>query len=80
MKLKHVQYNIINLEGRDQNYTIDASVAGKTYSENVLVPSGREYVYIHHIQPNGLVGSEVTFTFYKEGELNPFKEATYYLK
>jgi len=75
-----IQLNIINHEGRDQNYTITVVVDGKQYSEKVLIHDGRIFAYIHHIYPDRVSDGDVSFAIYKEGEATPFDEATYYLK
>jgi len=74
-----IQFNIINHEGKDTNYTINVQVDSKPYNENVLIRDGSMFVYIHHI-PRDMVGDgEVTFTIYKEDEDTPFEQVTYHL-
>jgi len=75
-----IQFNIINHEGRDQNYTINAMVGEELFSENVLIRDGRRFSYIHNIRRDMLTDGVVTFAIYKEGEATPFEQATYYLK
>ena len=75
-----IQFDLINHEGRDQNYTITMVVYGKQYNTSVLIPDGRIFTYIHHIYPDTITEGDVRFTIYKEGEATPFEEATYYLK
>ena len=75
-----IQLNIINHEGRDQNYTITVVVDGKPYSEKVLIHDGRVFAYIHHIYPDMVTEGDVSFAIYKEGEATPFEVVTYYLK
>ena len=76
-----VQFDIINREGKDQRYTIGVSVdVDKPYKENVLIPDGRMFTYIHHIYKHQITEGEVSFVLYKEGEDTPFEEITYYLE
>lgn len=75
-----IQFNIVNHEGRDQNYTITVVVDGKPYSEKILIHDGRIFTYIHHIYPDRVSDGDVSFAIYKEGEATPFEEVTYYLK
>lgn len=75
-----IQFNLINHEGRDQNYTITVVVDGKQYNESVLIHDGRIFTYIHHFYRDRLTNNEVKFTVYKEGEATPLEEVTYYLQ
>ncbi|GAH73090.1 unnamed protein product, partial [marine sediment metagenome] len=75
-----VEFDIINHEGEDKNYTINVLIDGKQYTENVLIPDGRMFTYIHHIYPDSVTEGDVSFAVYKEGEAAPFEQATYYLK
>ena len=75
-----VEFDIINHEGEDKNYTINVLIDGKQYNESVLIPNGRMFTYIHHIHPNSLTEGDVRIAIYKEGEATPFEKATYYLK
>ena len=75
-----VQFAIINYEGKDQNYTINALVGEKSYTDTVLIQDGGRYSYIHHIRRDMLTDGEVSFAIHKEGEADPFEQATYHLK
>ncbi len=78
-----IQYDLINREDKEQNYTIRLSVdGGKPYQEDVQLRDGRIFTFIRRISPHELSGEEgeVSFTIYKEGETTPFEEAVYYLK
>lgn len=75
-----VELRIFNKEGKDQNYTITVIADGKQYNESVLIPDGRVFTYIHHFYPDTITDGEVTFAVYKEGEVTPLEEVTYYLK
>lgn len=49
------------------------------YSEDVLIPDGRIFTYIHHIYSDRMTKGVVSFAIYKEGEATPFEEITYYI-
>ena len=74
------EFNIINHELKDMNYTILVTVDGKKYTEDVLIRKGGRFTYIHHIYPERISKGEVSFVIYKEGESAPIEEVTYYLK
>ena len=75
-----IQFDIINHEQKDMNYTINVTVDGKKYTEDVLIRKGGMFTYIHHIYPERISKGEVSFVVYKEGESAPIEEVTYYLK
>jgi len=75
-----IQFDLINHEGRDQNYTITVVVDGKQYNESVLIQDRRMFTYIHHFYRDRLTNNEVKFAVYKEGEATPLEEVTYYLQ
>jgi len=74
-----IQFNLVNNEGKDQDYTINVVIDGKQSSESVLVGEGRVFTYIYHIYRDRLTDGHVGFAVYKDGEADPFEEATYYL-
>ena len=74
------EFNIVNHEGKDMNYTITSFINGKSYNSSVRIPSNRTYTYIRHVYMEELVEDEVTFEVYKEGWSLPIDELTYYLK
>ena len=74
-----IQFDIMNHEGKDKNYTIEVLVDGKLYREDVLILDSRRFTYIHHIYPDRITEGDVGFAVYKEGEAAPFEEATYHL-
>ena len=76
----HIQFDIINHEGREQNYTITVVVDDKQYSERVLIQDGGKFSYIHHFYRDQITNGCVTFTIFKEGEATPIEQVTYYLK
>lgn len=75
-----IQFDIINRDGRDQNYTINVQIDGELSGGDVLIRDGSKFSYIHHIRRDMLTNGEVSFTIYKEGEAVPFEEVTYQLK
>ena len=75
-----VEFDIINQEGGDRNYTIEVLIGDKLYTDNILVLDGRVFTYGHHVYPDRIGDGNVVFTIYMEGEDTPFEEVTYYLK
>lgn len=75
-----IQFVIINHEGKDQNYTINALVGEESYTDTILIRDGRRFSYIHHIRRDMITGGDVSFTIYKGDEATPFERVTYYLK
>ncbi len=78
-----IQYDLINREGKDQNYTIYLSVdGGKQYKEDFRLQDGRIFTFIRRVSPSELSSEEgeVNITIYKEGMTAPFEETVYYLK
>jgi len=75
-----IQFDIINHEERDQNYTINILVGEKSYTDSVLIRDGAKFSYIYHFRPDLETDRDVSFTIYKEGEATPFEQATYHLK
>ncbi|MFC2019742.1 hypothetical protein ACFLU4_07360 [Chloroflexota bacterium] len=78
-----MQFNLINREGSDQNYTIYVSIDNKEpYRENVLLREGRTFIFVRRIPTHELAGDkgEVHLSVYKEDETEPFEETTYYLE
>ena len=77
-----IEFDIVNHEGEDQNYTINVSVDGKPSTITVSIPDGKAFTYIKHVYPH-MFSSEkgqVNLTVYKEGEATPFEQATYYIR
>ncbi|MBI3041027.1 MAG: hypothetical protein HYY80_05205 [Chloroflexi bacterium] len=75
-----IQFDIINREGEAKKYTIKAVVDDYRYSEDVIIPDGRKFTYIHHIYPGRITAGNISFTIAKEGEDSPFEQITYHLK
>lgn len=75
-----IQVDIINNEGRDQNYTINVLVDEILYTDSILIRDGAKFSYIHHIRRDTIINGDVSFTIYKEGEAAPFEKVIYYLK
>ena len=74
-----LQYNIINNEDRDIEYTIYVTVDDTIYKDSAVVKQGKTYTYIHHIHPQQLDEGKVTFALYEEGKAKPVEEATYHI-
>jgi len=74
-----IQFDIKNHEGEDKNYTINVLIDDWSYSEDILIPGGRVFTYVHHIYPDRINGGEATFVIYKEGESTPMEQLTYHI-
>ena len=75
-----IQFDIVNHEHKNMNYSIIVIVDEKKYTEDVLIRKGGRFTYIHHIYLERITTGEVSFVVYKEGESAPIEEVTYYLK
>jgi len=75
-----IEFDIINREGEDTDYTIEVITDGEQYTESVLVRDGGVFTYIHHFYPERLTQNEVSFAVYKEGESTPIEKTTYFLR
>ena len=75
-----IQFDIINHEQKDMNYTLVVTVDEKNYTEDVLIRKGGIFTYIRHIYPDMITNGEVSFVVYKEGESAPIEEVTYHIK
>jgi hypothetical protein len=74
-----LQYDIINNEDKDINYTIYVTVDDAVYKDSTVVKQGKKYTYIRHIHPEHLEEGKVTFILYEEGKTEPIEEVTYYI-
>ncbi len=75
-----VEFDILNHEGESQHYTIKVVIDDYRYSEDIVIPDGMGYTYIHDIHSDRITQGIATFAIYKEGEGTPFEEITYHLK
>ena len=75
-----IQFDIINHEGKDTEYTISVLVNDKPSTLTVSVKDEKAFTYIKHINSNKLTEGKVSFMVYKDGGTVPFEEGTYYLK
>ena len=75
-----IQFDIINHESQDNNYTIKAIVNNMPSTLVVSVRSQEAFTYIKHIQRDMWGDGVVGLTVYKEGEATPLEQMTYYLK
>ena len=73
-----LQFDILNHEGKDTDYTIDSTVSGKPYVQFVTVRDAGMFTYIQHIRPDELSERSLSFAVYKEGEDTPFEQAIYH--
>ncbi|MFC1994623.1 hypothetical protein ACFLVD_00570 [Chloroflexota bacterium] len=75
-----LELDIVNLEGKDTTYTVTVMLDGKEYGDKVLIADGHSFTYMHHISPERMTQGEVSFSVYKEGEVVPFEQATYFVR
>jgi len=75
-----VEFDIVNQEGEPRSYTINVVIDDYQYSEEILIPDGGVYTYMHDVYPDRLTEGNISFAIYKEGESTPFEEITYYLR
>ena len=75
-----VQFDIINHEGREQEYTIEALGGGEKYRGSVTILEGQVYTFIRHIRRDQTGDGPVSFAVYRSNEEKPFKKVTYYLE
>ena len=74
-----LEYDIVNNEERDIEYTILVTVDDAAYKDSTVVKPGKAYTYIHHIYPQQLEEGKVTFALYQEWKAEPIEQVTYYL-
>jgi len=74
-----IEFKILNHEGKSRKYTITGLIDGQTRQEEVSIPNGSRFTYIHHIYPAQIIEKTVTFAIYKEGEDIPFEQITYHI-
>ncbi|MFC2034497.1 hypothetical protein ACFLTT_03770 [Chloroflexota bacterium] len=75
-----IQFDILNHEGKRQDYTINVLVNGKEYTEDVSIGDGKAYSFIYHIQRDTVGDSPIKFDVYAQGKENPIEQVTYHLK
>ena len=74
-----LQYDIINAESEDINYTISVAIDNDIYKDSTTVRAGKAYTYIQHIYPQQLEQGRVSLSLYREGKVEPIEHATYYI-
>jgi len=75
-----IQFDIVNQEDQDKDYTVNLSVDGKQSTITVSIRARGVFTYIRHIYKDQVTKGEVSFTIYKGGEASYVKKATYYLQ
>jgi len=75
-----IQFDIVNQEDQDKDYTVNLSVDGKQSTITVSIRARGVFTYIRHIYKDQVTKGEVSFTIYKGGEAPYVKKATYYLQ
>lgn len=74
-----LQYDIVNSQERDIEYTILVTVDDAVYTDSTVVKPRNTYTYIHHIDPQQLEEGKVTVALYEEGKTKPIEEVTYHI-
>ncbi len=75
-----VQFDIMNHEDQDKNYTVNLTVDGLPSTITVSVRARGVFTYIKHIYKDQVTKGEVSFAIYKGDEVSCVKEATYHLQ
>lgn len=75
-----LQFDVINREGKDTQYSVKVAAAGEPYGDKFLIQDGSVYTYIHHFRRDTVGAGDVSYTVNKEGEVAPVEQATYHLK
>ncbi len=71
------QWQIVNREGRETVYTIEANVDGQTFSDQVALAVDEQYNYAHHIYKAEVGPGEATFAIYRDGAQSPIEQVTH---
>jgi hypothetical protein len=74
-----LQYDILNQNEIEKQYTIDVTVDSAVYHDRTVVGRGKTYTYIFHILPEQLTEGNVGFTVYEQGKAEPVDQVTYYI-
>ena len=74
-----LEYDIVNNETRDIEYTILVTVDDTVYRDSTVVKSGKTYTYIHHIYPQQLEEGKVEFAVLEDGKTEPVEQVTYHI-
>lgn len=75
-----LEIDILNHEGRDQNYVVNTLFNDKQYSERITIPDGKIHTYICYIYPDQVIDAKFVCSIRKEGETSPIEVVTYYLR
>ncbi len=74
-----VRFELTNTAPVNINYTLSVLADGKRYNENILLRSGKKFIYDHHIHPP-LKYEIVQVLIYREKDPVPVSENTYTIK
>lgn len=74
-----LEIDILNHEGRDQNYVVNTLFDDKQYSERIMISDGKIHTYICYIYPDQVIDAKFVCSICKEGENSPIEEVAYYL-
>lgn len=74
-----MQYDVLNQDEVEKQYTIDVTVDSAVYHDRTEVGQGKTYTYIFHIQPEQLTEGNVGFTVYEQGKAEPVDQVTFHI-
>jgi len=75
-----IQFDIVNTENQDQNYTFEFLVDGRIHKHSVLVPSDAVYTYIFRLRSEEVASKDVYYTLYRMGEATTLAQGIYHLR
>ena len=75
-----LEIDILNHEGRDQNYVVNTLFDDKQYSERIMISDGKIHTYICYIYPDQMIDAKFICSICKESETSPIEVVTYYLR
>ncbi len=75
-----LQFDILNHEDKDTEYTINTTIDGNSSTLTVSIRDKGAFTYIKHINRDMIADGVFSFTVYKEGDGSPIKQVSYYLK
>ena len=75
-----LELDILNHEGRDQNYVVNTLFGDKQRCERIMIPDGEIYTYTCNIYPDLMIDAKFVCSIYKEDETSPIEVVAYYLR
>ena len=75
-----LQFDLLNHEDRDIQYTIRYLVGDKESRDIFLVRDRHKNTIVHHINQTDAADGKITYMIFREKETSPLEQSTYYLK